>query len=106
MMTNKSAMCSLARALILMILVLAPWTLHGQVVITSSIVGSVDDPQQAIVPGALVTLKNLDTGVETKAQTDSAGNYQFPNLIAGRSQVTVAQSGFALAVSTRSEEHT
>ncbi len=99
-MTVKSMVRSTACVLIHMIFVLAAWTLHGQVVITSSVVGSVDDPQQAIVPGAQVTLKNLDTGVETKAQTDSAGNYQFPNLIAGRYQVTVAQSGFALAVST------
>src|ERR1035437_1933776 len=99
-MANRNMLRKSGRALLLLICALGAWTLHAQVVITSSIVGNVVDQQQAIIAGALVTLKNLDTGVETKLQTDSAGNYQFPNLIAGRYQVTISQPGFAQAVST------
>ncbi len=73
--------------------------LFAQVVITSSIVGTVDDPQKAMVPGATVTLRNTDTGVERNATTDSSGDYQFPNLIAGHYQVSVSAEGFAKAVS-------
>src|ERR1700753_1990945 len=74
--------------------------LHAQVLITSAIVGTVTDMQQAVVPGAEVVLKNLDTGVTTKAVTDAAGGYSFPHLIAGRYQVNVTMTGFAPAVST------
>ena len=99
-MAIRTFFCKSACALFLLLCALGAWTLHAQVVITSTIVGNVVDQQQAIVPGAIVTLKNLDTGVETKLQTDSAGSFQFPNLIAGHYQVSVSEAGFALALST------
>ena len=74
--------------------------LVAQVIITSSIVGTITDPNGALVPGATVTLKNLDTGVEHSAVADSSGNYRFANLIAGRYEVDVDQTGFARALST------
>jgi hypothetical protein len=36
----------------------------AQVVITSTIVGTVSDPQAAMIPDAHVILRNVDTGVE------------------------------------------
>lgn len=99
-MATRKRSFSLALLLAALAAMLAGGTLQAQVVITSTIVGSVSDPQQAIIPGAQVTLKNLDTGVETKQESDSAGNFQFSNLIAGRYQVSVAMPGFAQAVST------
>jgi hypothetical protein len=74
--------------------------LTAQVVITSTIVGTVADPQKAVVEGASVALTNEDTGVVKKAVTDDSGNYQFPNLIAGHYHVQVVRRGFADAVST------
>ena len=99
-MGNRSTLRVSAYVLLVLIFLLAASRSHAQVVITSSIVGNVVDPQQAIITGASVTLKNLDTGVETKSQTDSAGSYQFPNLIAGHYRVTVLQTGFAQGIST------
>jgi hypothetical protein len=74
--------------------------LLAQVLTTSTIVGSVTDPQGAMVAGAKVTLKNIGTGVEWKTTTDGAGNYQFPYLIAGEYTVEVVKEGFAQSVST------
>ncbi|MFZ0759332.1 MAG: carboxypeptidase-like regulatory domain-containing protein, partial [Candidatus Sulfotelmatobacter sp.] len=54
--------------------VLAAAVLLAQVVITSTILGTVTDPQGAVVPGAKVTLTNVDTGVQWKATTDVNGN--------------------------------
>jgi hypothetical protein len=80
--------------------VLAATVLLAQVIITSTIVGSVTDPQGAVVPGAKVTLTNVDTGVRWNATSNANGDYQFPNLIAGHYKVEVVKEGFAHAVST------
>ncbi|HUX43168.1 MAG TPA: carboxypeptidase regulatory-like domain-containing protein [Terracidiphilus sp.] len=72
----------------------------AQVVITSTIVGTVTDPQGAVIPNANVTLRNVDTGVQWTAATDGSGAYQFPNLIAGHYEVEVVKVGFAKATST------
>jgi hypothetical protein len=79
---------------------IATSTALAQVVITSSIVGNVTDPQNAVVPGATVTLTNTDTGVESTTVTNAAGDYQFSNLIAGTYVVHVGLQGFADAEST------
>lgn len=75
--------------------------LLAQVVITSTIVGTVSDPQGAVVPGANITLTNTDTGVQWSKTTDANGDYQFPNLIAGHYEVQVVKSGFATTNSTQ-----
>ena len=80
--------------------VLAATVLPAQVIITSSIVGTVTDPQGAVVTGAQITLTNVDTGVQWKAATSASGDYRFPNLIAGHYKVDVLQEGFEHAVST------
>ena len=79
---------------------LAASFLRTQVVITSSIVGTVSDPQSAVVEGATVTLTNVDTGVRWTKTTTASGDYQFPNLIAGHYKVEVFKEGFARTVST------
>ena len=90
------------RNLILMLLVVPVMAtvLSAQVIMTSTIVGTVTDPQGAVVPGARVTLRNVDTGVEWNATTDPYGIYQFRNLNLGHYEVMVDQAGFAHAVST------
>src|SRR5258708_7076857 len=81
-------------------LVVVSADLFAQVVITSSIVGTVSDPQSAMVPEAKVTLRNVDTGVEWTSVTNASGEYQFPNLIAGHYRVEVGKDGFSKAIST------
>ena len=73
--------------------------LAAQVAIPAKVVGNVTDPQSALIPGAEVHLRNVDTGIENKTQTGANGEYIFPNIIAGRYQITVTASGFKRAQS-------
>jgi hypothetical protein len=66
----------------------------------ATISGVVTDHQDAAVPGASVTIKNEDTGVETALVTNSAGAYTSPPLVLGRYSVTVDLQGFKKAVSS------
>jgi hypothetical protein len=56
--------------------------------------GIVTDPSQAAVAGGKVTLKNVNTGVETTRVTDSTGHYLFDFVQPGLYSVTVEASGF------------
>lgn len=61
------------------------------------IVGTVKDPQGAVVAGANVTVTNVATGVETKAITDHDGSYQALELPIGAYKVRVERDGFTTA---------
>jgi hypothetical protein len=65
----------------------------GQTV-TGSIAGDVTDPSDAVVAGAHVVARNLDTGVDTPTTTNSAGLYRIEFLPIGHYQVSVEASGF------------
>ncbi len=59
-----------------------------------SISGVVTDPSGASVPGASVTLVNLDLTTSYKATTNAQGFYSFPNLPVGRYEMTIEATGF------------
>jgi hypothetical protein len=61
---------------------------------TGTIAGSVKDAQGAVVPGATVTLVNAVRGSTTDTQTNSDGNFVFPNVTAGTYLVRVTMDGF------------
>ncbi|MCC6344644.1 MAG: TonB-dependent receptor [Bryobacterales bacterium] len=56
--------------------------------------GAITDPSNAAIPGAAVTLRNLDTGVERSDAADSAGNYLFSFVAPGRYSLTATAQGF------------
>jgi hypothetical protein len=58
-----------------------------------NIQGTVVDAQGAIVAGATVTARNMDTGFTVTAKTSSAGLYALSNLPPGRYAVTVENAG-------------
>ena len=60
----------------------------------SAISGVVRDPQQAVVPGAEVILRNSRSAATPTAITDQAGHYAFTALHAGTYVVQVYLSGF------------
>jgi hypothetical protein len=72
----------------------------AQVVITSNVVGSITDPQGAVLPDTKITLTNVDTGVQWKQTTNASGDYQFTKLIAGHYKVEAIKEGFSHTVST------
>lgn len=60
----------------------------------STLVGTVADPAQAVVPGATVTVTNKGTSAVRTATTDNAGNYIIPNIDAGDYQIAIEAKGF------------
>ena len=66
---------------------------------TGSIVGTVTDKTGAVVPGAALTVTNIDTGSFNKTITDSSGNYVVTPLPVGHYSVTVEAKGFKKSVS-------
>ena len=74
-------------------------SLQAQFLLRGTISGLVTDPSGAVVTGATVRLQELDRNQTTEAVTNDSGLYSFPNLTAGRYQVTVEQPGFRKSVS-------
>ena len=75
----------------------------------ASLVGTVKDPQGAVVPRATVTLTNSQTRVTQTAASDDSGNYEFSVVRPGEYSIKVEapgfktwmQSGMVLAVDQR-----
>src|SRR5260370_1166494 len=65
-----------------------------------TILGSVTDSSGAAVPGATVTIKNLDTGLGRTVTTSDDGSYAAPELPIGTYSVSVEKAGFKLGVVT------
>jgi hypothetical protein len=60
----------------------------------ASISGIVTDPQNAVVPQATVTAANVETRVQTRFTTNSAGFYNLQNLPIGLYDLSVEHPGF------------
>ena len=65
-----------------------------------TILGTVTDAGGAVIAGAKITAKNINTGLERTTTTSSDGSYSIPELPIGSYSVTVSQSGFQKAVIT------
>ena len=77
---------------------------HSQTQITTgTIEGTVTDEQGAIVPGATVEIKNLDTNVSRTLTTDETGRFIALALQPGNYSMTVTKQGFATAEAPRLE---
>ncbi len=63
-----------------------------------SVTGIVTDASGSVIPGANVTVRNIDQGTSWVTQTTSAGLYNFPVLPVGRVDVKVSAPGFATEV--------
>ncbi|HEY7514883.1 MAG TPA: carboxypeptidase-like regulatory domain-containing protein, partial [Vicinamibacteria bacterium] len=68
---------------------------------TANVLGSVRDKTGAVVPGATVTLLNLETGVAYTKATDTTGNYEFFTVRIGTYKVTAELAGFAPAAADK-----
>jgi hypothetical protein len=65
---------------------------------SGSITGTVKDTSGAVVPGAQVTIKNVDTGAERTITTGDAGLYAAPYLQPGTYEIRASKAGFAAVV--------
>ncbi|HEX8288911.1 MAG TPA: carboxypeptidase-like regulatory domain-containing protein [Pyrinomonadaceae bacterium] len=66
--------------------------------ITATLTGTITDPNGAVVPGAIVTAKSVETGQSKTATTGDQGNYTIPFLQPGTYNVTIEKAGFANTV--------
>jgi len=72
---------------------LAPLTSFAQD-ISGKLIGRVQDTSGAVVVNAKVTVRNLDTGVETTVTTGADGSYTFGSLHVGNYRISVESPGF------------
>ena len=83
----------------LCLLVLTAVGAWAQTQITTGVIqGTVADPSGALVPGASVEAKNLDTNLTKSATTDADGRFTLLQLQPGRYVVTLAKQGYATLV--------
>ncbi|MGA7155334.1 MAG: carboxypeptidase regulatory-like domain-containing protein [Acidobacteriaceae bacterium] len=59
-----------------------------------SILGTVTDSAGALVPGASVTLTNVEEGVVRTTKTNAAGDYLFPDVVASHYNIKIVAPGF------------
>jgi outer membrane receptor protein involved in Fe transport len=81
------------------LVLLAGVATHAQT-FRGTILGSVSDSSGAAVPGATVTIKNLDTGLTRAVATQDDGSYSAQELPIGNYSVSVEKSGFKVGVVT------
>ena len=60
----------------------------------ASVTGVVADAAEAVIPGASVVIKNVETGIETAAETNEAGYYTLLSLTPGSYELQVSSDGF------------
>jgi hypothetical protein len=65
---------------------------------TATVVGTVKDNTNAVVPGATVTLMNTETGIAVVKVSDANGNFEFMTVRVGRYRVTGELVGFSTAL--------
>ncbi|MEX2260975.1 MAG: TonB-dependent receptor [Bryobacteraceae bacterium] len=65
-----------------------------------TISGSVTDPQDAVIAGAAVEIRNTATNATFRTRTNGSGFYTAPGLAVGEYEVSAQQQGFKRAVRT------
>ena len=95
---QPKCLTSIFKSAFLLLLLLALPLAHAraQTQITTGVIqGTVTDEQGAIVPGASVEVKNVETNLTRTLTTDEDGRFVFLQLPPGRYTLTVSKQGFA-----------
>ncbi len=80
--------------LLTIVFVLSVTALFGQNSNTGQIRGVVRDSSGAVIPGAHVSLRDVDTGIVTTETTNGAGVYDAPELEIGTYSISISKDGF------------
>ncbi len=81
-----------SRARSLIILIMASTSVFSQSI--GRIGGTVVDPTEAVIPGALVACTNIQTGLKRVTQTNQDGIFVFPDLPIGNYALEITKQGF------------
>ncbi|MGA2369403.1 MAG: carboxypeptidase regulatory-like domain-containing protein [Candidatus Korobacteraceae bacterium] len=84
----------------MMVALLMTPSLGAQSMISGDLAGTVTDPSGAVVPGAIVTLKNNANGEKHTTTSNSRGAYRFSLLSPGSYVVSATAQGFSKAETT------
>src|SRR6266478_1773145 len=91
---------NLGRALVFVALMVLAATPGGAQTFRGTILGTVTDATGGAVPGATVTVHNVDTGLLRKTETQGDGSYRVPELPIGTYDVTVEKPGFQTSITS------
>src|SRR5579862_1274410 len=69
-------------------------------VVGGTISGVITDATGSALPGAMVSVKSLETGAERKLASDEVGHYAAPSLSVGSYSVTASKEGFSPSTKT------
>ena len=75
--------------------VLIGTNLHAQS-ISATLSGTVQDQGQAVIPGAHVVVRNVDTSLTRDQDTNGEGSFSISDLPPGRYSITAEYPGFAV----------
>jgi len=81
-----------ALALASFVCVALGWLCWGQ--LQTGLTGEVSDTSHAVIAGARVIVRNVNTGVSRDVETNASGIYSFPVLAAGEYELTCEATGF------------
>jgi len=87
---------SMKRTIVLipLLLLFMSGLLRAQIANEAGVLGSVKDQHGAVIPGAVATARNLDTGYSKDATADASGNFEILALPIGTYTVSVSMQGF------------
>src|SRR6266704_1765540 len=90
-------MCKSLRFIFVSLLIMGMCALSAmaQSTTTGAIGGMVTNPNREVIPGATITVKNLETNKEDTAVSDDQGRFRVVNLVPGSYSVADSSSGFA-----------
>ena len=91
--------------LVVAVIIVCGSGLHAQVV-NQSIQGLVSDASGAVVPGATVSVTNLDTGIGHKATTNATGNYTITPIAVGNYDLSCQSEGLKTDTVTKQRVET
>jgi outer membrane receptor protein involved in Fe transport len=91
---GKTNFSMTARNLVFALVILSAGITVSAQQITGNIRGTVADPSGAVVQGAVVSAKHVETGLTRTTTTDRDGNYLLLELPVGHYQLEVAAKGF------------
>jgi len=69
-------------------------------VLYGSVIGTITDQSDSVIPGGTVTLTSKETGLSKEASTDEGGRYSLVNVLPGRYDLKVVAKGFRTYVQT------
>ncbi|MCA1564377.1 MAG: carboxypeptidase-like regulatory domain-containing protein [Acidobacteria bacterium] len=92
-------MCKYAfrQSVVAVMLVLSLFAVAGAQEFRGSLSGNVTDPNGAVLPGATVEIKNVETNIASTVVTNEEGGFSFPLLQPGKYTLTVSSQGFTTA---------